>query len=667
LASTLTPPRSPSRRFLPPDPRTTGPYRLTPQIAFRIAILATILVAAFAALFLRLWVLQILSGSEYLNAAQNNQLRIARIQPPRGQILDRHGVVLVDNAAGHSVQILPADLPEEGRYAMLKRLSRLLNVPVPWMVNEIQERKNDPLTPIVVKRGIHEDQLVHISEHREDFRGVRVVRSYLRRYPHKALGAHLLGHVGEVNEDQLAATASLWPGDEIGQGGIEGAYDKYLRGEPGTMRVRVDSLGRPLSSPVPTNDPKPGNSLRLTIDYRLQKAAEAAIRYGIALAHQNEEYYANGGAVVAMNPNTGEILALASNPTFRPSVYVGDPDPRKLKPLVDDNTAARRNFPSLNRATAGRYAPGSTWKPVTALAAIQAGILSPFETLPCTGYYTSPNEKLPESQKQVFRNWDPYVNEAMTLRTALSRSCDTYFYALGDEFFALPPEFGHPLQSWASRFGFGELTGVDVGPEDAGLLPTPEWRQRTFTTEIERLWKPGDSIQLAIGQKDLLVTPLQMTRFYALVANGGKLVTPHVVAAAEQPGRNGGPVRTLQRFTPPAPQQMRINQQALAAVREGLWLATHEPLGTSAGTFASFPVDVAGKTGTAEKYSAKLRRMLDQSWWCGYAPADNPQITVCALIENGGHGGSAAAPAALKVFEAYFDEEASVVVPEATD
>jgi penicillin-binding protein 2 len=667
LASTVTPKRSPSRRFLPPDPRTTGPYRLTPQIAFRIAILAAILIAAFAALFLRLWVLQVLSGSQYLNAAQNNQLRTVRIQAPRGPILDRNGVVLVDNAVGHSVQIWPADLPDEGRYAVLQRLSRLLNVPVPWMVKEIRKRRHDPLTPVTVKRGVHQKHVFYIFEHQDQFRGVRVAKSYLRTYTFKALGAHILGHVGEASQDQLDENPDLWPGDEIGQGGVEARYDDNLRGTGGLATMRVDSLGRPQSSLLPKTYEQPGNAIRLTIDYRIQRAAEAAIRYGIRLAHANEEYYANGGAIVALDPRDGQILALASNPTFRPSVYAGDPDPRKLAPLVKDRAAERANFPTLNRATAGRYAPGSTWKPVTALAALEEGLLSPYETLPCVGSYKSPNEELPESLKQVFNNWDPYVNEGMMLRTALARSCDTYFYALGDEFYALPDEQGHPLQAWASRFGFGELTGVDVGPEDAGLLPTPEWRERTFTTEIDKLWKPGDSIQLAIGQKDLLVTPLQMARFYALIANGGRLVTPHVVAAAEQPGRKGAPPRTLQRFTPPAPQLVPLDSQGLQAVRDGLYLATHDPNGTSAGTFASFPVPISGKTGTAERFSNELGRMLDQSWWCGYGPSENPELVVCALIENGGHGGSAAAPAALEVFEEYFDRRASEVHPEDTD
>jgi len=652
LASTT---RSPSHRFLPADPRVAEPYRLTPQVAFRLAVLGMILLAVFAVLFLRLWALQILSGPQYLQAAQNNQLRTIRVQAPRGPILDRNGNVLVGNTVGHSVQIWPADLPKKGRYQMLKRLSQILNVPVGEMAQEIAKRKDDPLSPVTVKRDVRKDKVIYIGEHEDELPGVRVVETWLRTYPNDTLAAQILGHVGEVTEDQVEANATFWPGDEIGQGGVESSFDGYLRGSPGVSRMRVDSLGRPRSILAPAQLPQAGNAIRLTLDAKLQQAAEESLRFGIALAHQNEEWYADGGAVVALDPRDGQILALASNPTFRPSLYAGHASRQELAPLTNDKVAATQNFPALNRATSGLYPPGSTFKPVTALAAIQEGIVSPWQTLSCTGSYQSPHDEGPS--KQTFRNWDPFVNKGMSLSTALAESCDTYFYQLGDAFFGLPPERGHPLQDWASRLGFGQRTGIDIGPEEDGLLPTPEWRQRTFEREIDRLWKPGDSVQLAIGQKDLLVTPLQMARFFALVANGGRLVTPYLVASAEQPGQNSAPSRTLQRFAPVPPQQIPLDGQGLEAVRDGLYRATHNAYGTSSRTFGAYPVGIAGKTGTAEKYSPDVGRMLDQSWWCGYGPYENPELVVCVVIENGGHGGSAAAPAALKVFERYFGVE----------
>ena len=328
-------------------------------------------------------------------------------------------------------------------------------------------------------------------------------------------------------------------------------------------------------------------------------------------------------------------------------------------------TAEGVNFPALDRAINAAYPPGSTFKPVTALAAMQEHILQPFEPLACTGSY--------EKNGTTFKNWDPFVNEAMTLPTALARSCDTYFYQVGYRFYGMPSDRGPRLQAWASRFGFGQKTGIDLGAERSGLLPTPDWRQKTYTKktdpghwQIDSLWKPGDSIQLAIGQKDLLVTPMQMARFYAMIANGGKLVTPHLLLDVEQPSSNGSPGRAVPTPPAPAPEPTNVDAQALAVVRDGLYQATHATLGTSTSIFGGFPISISGKTGTAEKVidpGDGIGRIFNQSWWCGYGPSDSPDLVVCALIENGGHGGDAAAPAALKVFESFFGKQATQTGP----
>jgi penicillin-binding protein 2 len=237
---------------------------------------------------------------------------------------------------------------------------------------------------------------------------------------------------------------------------------------------------------------------------------------------------------------------------------------------------------------------------------------------------------------------------------------------VGYRFYGMPAARGPRLQAWASRFGFGAKTGIDLGREQAGLLPTPNWRKETFKTEIDKLWKPGDSIQLAIGQKDLLVTPMQMARFYAALANGGRLVTPHLLLNVEQPMSNGRRGAALPTAPPRAPEPTNVDAQALAVVREGLYQATHYSFGTSASIFGGFPVPISGKTGTAEKEldpGDGYRRLFDQAWFCGYGPSDSPELVVCAFIENGGHGGAVAAPAALKVFEQFFGEEAVLQGP----
>jgi penicillin-binding protein 2 len=312
------------------------------------------------------------------------------------------------------------------------------------------------------------------------------------------------------------------------------------------------------------------------------------------------------------------------------------------------------------------YPPGSTWKPVTALAAMQEHLLTPYEQLLCSPDLVD--------HGQTFDNWTPLIDQWMDLKTALAESCDTYFYRVGQKFYNLPSDRGHPLQAWANRFGFGEPTGIDIGSEVDGLVPTPEWRCEHFGGPpckgyVDRIWKPGYSIQLAIGQGDLTVTPLQMARFYALVANGGKLVTPHLAEDVELSGSKGQPPRVLRRFAGQPPQPTDVDPAALAVVQQGLEEATHASFGTSSGVFGSFPVDIAGKTGSAEKVvtiPGYQPQKLVQSWWCGYGPYGKPSIVVCALIENGGHGGDAAAPAALKVFEEWFKKTA-VVTQHASD
>jgi penicillin-binding protein 2 len=678
LASSYGERRSPSRRFLPPDPRVTEPYRFTPQLALRVGVLAALALAVFAILFLRLWALQVLSGDRYLNAAQNNQLRTIRVEAPRGSILDRSRKTIVSNVPGTAVQIWTADLPEEGRYAMFRKLSKILRVPLPRLTKALEDGRDDPLTPILVKTAVHEDQVAALRERSAEFPGVEVVGTYLRDYEYRALAAQLLGYVGEISPEELVRLekAGYRPGEKIGKTGVEAAFDTYLRGTAGAAQLRVDSLGRPQGAYEPRRPAQPGNSVRLTIDIGLQRVAERALRDGIALAKEHEEWNANGGAIVALDPRDGAVLAMASNPTYKPSVYVGRVDPKKLEPLTDRKVAAERNYPGINRAIAGVYPPGSTFKPLTALAAISDGLLSPYEYIQCTPYAEYGLDK------HRFDNWNPFTNAPMTLTTALAQSCDTYFYTVGYRYYERGEnerKYWTAMQQWAKKFGFGAPTDFDIGGEETGLLPTPAWRREAYKG-IDRAWNPGDLIQLAIGQKDMTVTPLQMAVFYAALANGGNLVTPYLVSALEQPGNAEQPPVTLRTFPPPPPKAVGIDPAALEVVRAGLFEATHDANGTSSGVFGSFPVPVAGKTGTAEKVvnlpGYPVGNLEDQAWWCGWGPYDGSAyvtkggtrrgpIVVCALIENGGHGGTVAAPAALKVFEHWFQEQAGVqgVVP----
>jgi penicillin-binding protein 2 len=667
LASTTTRPPAwlRSRRARPeeeePDEQpavetVVEPYRLTPKLARRVALLGGLVVIGFAALLMRLWALQVLSGAHYAAQAQANQVRTVRVQAPRGPIVDRNGHILVTNQPVTSVELSLSGLPQAHarRVAELRALSHVARVSVRRMRKLILERRKtgDLLDPIVIRTEATGPMLTYLEERAADFPGLTLARSYIRRYPYGSVAAQLLGYDGQTTRTG---------GNVIGLTGIESAFDTYLRGVPGAARVRVDSLGRPQSSRVLTTEPVVGQTVRLTLDSRLQIAAQNALQYGIQLAHNQGQWAADGGAIVALSPKDGSILALASSPTYDPSVYSGRVTNHKLAAQgLTRGTAPQSNFPSLDRAVDGTYPPGSTFKPLTAIAALQEHLIKPYAYYPCTGTYVVPGDR----SHHVWHNWDRFVYQEMDLPTAIARSCDTYFYRVADKFYRLPSDRGQPIQRWARAFGFGRTSGTDLGPQQSGLVPTIAYLQHRFTKQtdptnwrVDRIWVPGDSLNLAIGQGNLTVTPLQMARFYAAIANGGKLVTPHILMDVENP--NGTPVPTT---AAPAPRPIPgLNPAYLKVVQQGLFMGTHYSLGTSYGVFGNFPYPIAGKTGTAQKavHLPGYTGEQDQSWWCGYGPADDAKLVVCAVIENGGEGGSAAAPAAERVFAKFFKVQVS--------
>jgi len=643
------------------------PYRLTPKLARRVALLSGLVVIGFAALFMRLWALQVLSGSQYAAQARANQVRTLRVQAPRGTVLDSSGNILVTNKPVTSVELSPSGMPKSyaRRAAEVRAIAHIAGVSVRHVRNLIlqRQRAGDLLDPVVVRTQATGSMLTYFEERAAAFPGLTLARSYVRRYPHGSLAAQLLGYDGQISQPELKTLGKqgYQPGDVIGQSGVEYAFNAYLRGIPGLARMRVDSLGRPRSARLLSTPPQQGQTVQLTLDTRLQNAAQNALQYGIQTARNNGNWAADGGAIVALNPKDGAILALASSPTYNPSVYSGPLTTKALNAqgLGSAQSALNMNYPTLDRALDATYPPGSAFKPLTAIAALEEHLIKPNLFYPCTGTYTAFEDR----SHHVFHNWDQFVNEGMNLSTALAQSCDTYFYDIGNNFYLLPPDRGQPLQRWARRFGFGGSTGVDVGPESTGLVPTIGWRHRMFTRKtdptnwrVDRLWKPGDSITLAIGQGDLLVTPIQMARLYAAIANGGKLVTPHVLMDVQN--ANGQIVPTA---APSAPRPIPgLDPANVKAVQQGLLQGTQNPLGTSYGVFGNFPYPIAGKTGTAQKLvhppgtPASFTRDESQSWWCGYGPTNDAKLVVCAVIENGGEGGAAAAPAAERVFANFF-------------
>jgi penicillin-binding protein 2 len=670
LASTTTRPPAPLPARPTPQERVDAEqtsvqaYRLTPKLARRVALLSALVVIGFAALFMRLWALQVLSGSHYAAQARANQVRAVRVQAPRGPIVDRRGNVLVTNEPVTSVELSPAGMPKTyaERAAEVRRIAHVAGVSVRRVTRLIleRERTGDLLDPIVIRTQATAPMQAYLQERAAAFPGLTLARSYVRRYPHGSLAAQLLGYDGQISQDELQTLArdGYQPGDVIGQTGIEAALDRYLRGVPGLARVRVDSLGRARSPRLLSTAPTPGQTVRLTIDAPLQIAAQNALEFGIQQARINGEWAADGGAIVALSPKDGSILALASSPSYDPSVWAGRRTLKELNAqgLGTQKSALDRNYPALDRALDATYPPGSTFKPLTAIAALQERLIKPYSFYPCTGTYVAPEDK----SHRVWHNWDRFVFQGMDLPTALARSCDTYFYRAANKFYLLPKDRGQPIQKWARRFGFGRTSGSDLTPQAPGLVPTTGYKHRRFTRHtdpsnwrIDRLWKPGDSLNLAIGQGDLTVTPLQMARFYAAIANGGKLVTPHILLDVENP--NGTIVPTS---APPAPSPIPgLDPANLRVVQQGLFEGTHDPFGTSYGVFGNFPKSISGKTGTAQKFVhlPGYTGYRDQSWWCGYGPSIHAKIVVCAVIENGGEGGAAAAPAAERVFAKFFN------------
>jgi penicillin-binding protein 2 len=640
--------------FLPSDPRTHEPWHITPQMVLRAGILGGIAIVLFVTLAVRLWALQIISGNDYLRIARENQVRTVRLQAPRGTIVDRKGTTLVTNRLTNEVLVWYAELPGRGarpnRHTVLKNLARVLHVKPRKLYREVDQRKNDPLNPVAVKLDVSQWVSDYLLERSDEFPGVEVAPRYVRFYPRGMLASQVLGYTGSATKEEIKndPTGAVEAGDVVGQSGVEKAFDSYLRGTPGLASQRIDSQGHPRSTLIPNPEPQPGDTVKLTLNADLQYAAQRALRDGIQAARNSQCvgcWNADGGAIVALDPNDGSVLALASYPTYPPKVFSGTVTNRGLAYWgLTASTAKDHNYPSLDRATSGLYPPGSTFKPVTAIAAMQKGILNPEQNLHCTGKI--------RVKGHTWWNWDPFADSWINLPTALAESCDTYFYQVARWIWGLPPSYGEPIQDWAFKLGLGKHTGIEIGDEK-GIVPTKKWQRNYYTAPEDKTWKPGDSINLAIGQKDLQVTPLQMARLYGAIATG-KLVKPHLLASVE---RNG---RTVEIDVPPAPKPIDVSQANLDVIRQGLYMATHDSsIGTSAPVFENFPVPIAGKTGTAEKYIAQYQAEFSQSWWCGYGPTDNPKLVVCAVIENGGHGGTAAAPAAREVFQQYFGVEKS--------
>jgi penicillin-binding protein 2 len=603
-----------------------GP-EMSKGIALRIAIFGGVALVLFGILFFRLWFLQILNGDQYLAEANNNRTREFRVSAPRGNILDREGDTLVANRVSLALQVNPQKLPEDEsrKREELTQLAELTHTTLPKLRHAMRkELKLAPGLPVTLRRDVGNYLVYYLEENKNRFPGVDVERVFVRRYPKETFAAHILGSVGEVTEEDLEEPRykGLEAGDFIGQDGVEDTYDKFLRGTPGVTRIQVDAFGQPTAGGrLVSQRPVPGDNLELTINGDVQSAGESALAYqGLR------------GAFVTMDIHTGEILGMASFPTYDPTVFTRPLSQSQVNALYRDDV----NAPLTNRAIAGLYPSGSTFKIITALAALENGEVTPEEVINDPGQLVV--------GEQTFSNAGEAANGAVSLVRALEVSSDVYFYELGlrmwDKGF---------LQQWAHELGIGRDPHIDLPGATKGLLPTEQWRNKLAAEgELEgRPWSAGDNVQLATGQGDLQTNPLQLALAYAALGNGGTVVTPHVGMAIDD---SAG--RVLREFDPGPQRHVHIDPTHRAEILEGLHDAAQNGSGTSFDVFGGFPIEVAGKTGTAQRPP-----YADQSWYAVLAPYPDPKIVTVVTMEEGGFGVEAAAPAAKTILEAYFAKQ----------
>jgi len=663
----------------PQDDRRTP---ITPQLAMRVAILGGFALAMFAIIFFRLWFLQVLSGDQYLAQASTNRVRDVVIQAPRGRMFDRHGRVLVDNKRAVAVVVSPPKLPQDpaARTRELARLSRVIGAStrphrcrvdrqvVHVMDVECQVRRgvwNLPYADVTVKTGVSSAVYDYLGERAQEFPGVSIQTVFVRSYPWDDVGAQLFGTVGQISSTQLKDPhfKGVRGGTVVGQSGLEYTYDHYLRGIDGATRVQVDALGQPKGY-LRERAPVQGENLRLSIDLGLEREGQSALKTGIALANSNGNP-SQGGAFVALDPRNGEVLAMGSAPSYNANLFAGPVTDRQYNQTFGPGT----DNPLINRAIAGAYPTGSTFKVVTATAALVTGLITP-------GWVYDDNGTFREGTL-VRRNAGGASYGPVALVQAIQESVDTFFYYLGARLNSTRPD-GGALQQWARNFGFGQPTGIDLGGEQSGIIPSPRWRDHqnqlqsrcvrayakdpraaklaysagcVFADGTNRPWSEGDNTSLAVGQGDFLATPLQLAVAYAAIENGGTIVRPHVgLQIADQHGR------VLQEIDPKPARHIDIPSTDLSAIQDGLHAAAQQPSGTSYDVMGSFPKPVFGKTGTAQ-----FTGRADQSWYVAYVPDPVRPIVVAATIESGGFGAQAAAPAVRLILSQWFGVKKQVI------
>ncbi len=594
----------------------------------RIDIATAVAIFFIAILIVRLWYLQIHRGDDYAQLSENNRVRAQDLNAPRGNILDRQGRIIITNRPCFNIVWVREDAPNPD--VVLKKLSRILHEDISVLLKRIRSYADHPrYMPFRLQEDIDWRTLVYIENHRLDLPGVRIEVLPTRDYLHGDLASHLIGYLGEINEKEMKkhADGDYDLGDQIGKMGIEKIYEKYLHGEKGRKYLEVDVHGLEQKQ-IKVRKPLPGDDLQLTIDIDLQETAEKAMAD-------------KAGAVIAMDVKTGKLLAMASTPAMHLEEFIGGISTVAWKGMLNNPL-----HPLIDKTIQGQYPPGSTYKIVTALAALSEGATTPETIVYCPGYYSFGNRK--------YGCWKKTGHGPVNLRRALKESCDVYFYQMGQKLGV------DTLARYAHSLGLGSKTGLEMENEKSGLTPTEAWKRKRYNES----WQDGETLSVAIGQGFNLTTPLQVCRMTAATVNGGILFQPQIVESITDPDG-----KKIKQFEPIIEGHALGTQEDLDIIREALTAVVNEPHGTGQASRLK-EISVGGKTGTAQViHLSKYRdakpeeipyKYRDHAWFTCFAPSENPEIAVTVLIEHGGHGGSAAGPVAKQILQRYFAKKTAV-------
>lgn len=599
------------------------------ELKRRTAGVAVLIIVVVALLLGRMWQLQIVHGEEYAQLADGNRMRRLATTAPRGKIYDREGRVVADNRLVFTVSIVPGGLTDE-RDGVVQRLSTILGMEQEEIEEALEGRRRAyPYEPIRVLRDVPPEAVVAIEENRMDLPGVILEQEPIRRYTGGEALTHVLGYLLSASPEDLRSWEGYRPDDLVGKSGIERAYEEVLRGEHGFQQVEVNALSRAIRQ-LGSVPPIPGHDLVLTVDAELQRTAAEILEERIAdlAAVEDRSRPPGGAAVVLLDVRTGAVLAVVSVPTYDANVFLSDERSEYWRWLEE-----HAQSPMFNRALQGRYAPGSAFKPVTLLAALGRGVTTPSEIYDATGRVVVGGT--------VFRDWTitqglPPAGPVDAV-AAMERSVNDYFYTMGMRAGI------QAIADTARDLGLGRSSGLDIRPADvAGTVPDPAWKR----SELLEIWFPGDTVNVSIGQGYVQVTPLQMALLYMGLANRGTVYQPYLVQTVLSP--TGEPVYEHE---PSVLSSLSAAPEHWQAVHQGLRAVVSGSRGTARNAFRDFPIEVAGKTGSAQVGG----NAETHAWFAAFAPSDEPEVAVAVLIEHGGGGGAAAAPVACRVLAAYFD------------